>query len=152
MQPLASWLVSLLLDLKSYHEPFTPGRAAVNGLDHSLQAATRAEEQGMQPAEIVMALVHDAARPLNDVYHGETIAEIMRGHLPEACIQALRFHDGFQSDLLHDTSTMLWRYGSEPWYQLAVRLAELDAMSFMTHYKAKPFFHFLPMLEEIGES
>src|SRR5690349_10340180 len=99
----------LLEDLRSYHEPFTPGRAAVDGLTHSLQAATRAEAEGVQAPQIVMALVHDAARPLTDTHHGEAIAEIMAERLPEACVNALRFHGGFQADILHDTATMLWR-------------------------------------------
>jgi predicted HD phosphohydrolase len=73
------------------------GRDRVTALDHARQAATRAERAGADDDQIVMTLVHDAARPLSDVYHGAVIAEIMREHLRADCYHALVHHGTFQA-------------------------------------------------------
>lgn len=148
MHSLASWLVMLLNDLRSYREPYTAGRAAINGLGHALQTATRAERDDAPTSEVVMALVHDAARPLNDVRHGEVIAEIMAGRLPPDCCEALRHHGELGADAVHGTS-FSQRYFGLPWYETAVRLQKWDGMSYDPRYPSAPLNHFLPLLEEL---
>jgi predicted HD phosphohydrolase len=124
------------------------GRNRVTALDHARQAATRAERAGAGDDEIAMALVHDAARPLSDVFHGAVIAEIMRDHLRADCYHALVHHGTFQGDIVHLT-TRAERWREEFWYPTAKRLATWDAASFDPRYRAESIDHFLPMLSAV---
>lgn len=108
-----------------------PDRAAVTALEHALQAATLAyHAEGDRLTDVVVAtFLHDAARPISDVYHGEVMAEVLRGRIDEDLVMALRHHGAFQSDIVHGTrDAERWKH--EPWYREAQRLAVWDAHAF----------------------
>lgn len=140
-------VASLLGTEPAWRDP-NPERSHVTAIEHALQAATRAERAGAPDAEVVMALIHDAARPIAEVYHGEVIAYVTRDRVPYDVFQALFHHGEFQSDLLHGTyKTYVWR-GFE-WYTTAQRLATWDAASFDPSYDSLPLAHFRPVLERV---
>jgi predicted HD phosphohydrolase len=142
-------LVQLMVSHAGWIDP-NEDRGRVNAIQHASQAATRALRAGASDDEIVMALVHDAARPLSDVYHGEVVAEIMRDKLPDDLCEALRHHGDFQADLIHGSDTAT-RWQNESWYRAARRLASWDSQSFDPDYDAFPFSYFLPRLVAVME-
>jgi predicted HD phosphohydrolase len=143
-------LVGLLRANAWLRDP-NPERSRVTGLEHMLQAATRAERDDASPDEIVMALIHDAARPLSDCNHGAVIAEILYGKLPTPLLSVLQHHGEFQADVLAGTRYAWGLYERAAWYPTALRLAAWDAASFQPEYPTEPLEHFLPMLAAVME-
>lgn len=141
------YMLMLLSDGRERRDP-NPGRNRVTDLEHALQAATLAERDGAPVEHIVMALVHDAARPVYDLNHAAIMAEIMRDRLPRACVEAIRHHSEFQSDMLHGTLRTV-RYGIEPWFELGQQLADWDASAYDPDMETPPLSHFEPMLESV---
>lgn len=140
-------LLRLLVDHADWRDP-NPERHRVTALQHATQAATRAERAGADDEAVIAALVHDAARPLSDIRHGEIIALVMTGKLRNDLCSALWHHGLFQSDLIHGTRTAEAFAGS-PWYADGQRLAVWDSRSFDPAYQSEPLEHFLPRLEEV---
>ncbi len=126
-----------------------PERARVDALDHALQCATRAERADADDELVIAALLHDAARPLNDIYHGEVIAEMLRGRVRDEVYRALYHHGLFQSDLIHGTRQARLLYGRHGWFETAQRLAGWDAASFDPNYESFPLDHFHERLRAI---
>jgi predicted HD phosphohydrolase len=144
-------LVHLLLDYGDWVDP-NPSRSKVDALTHATQAATRAERANYDDQFTLACLVHDAARPLSDVHHGEVIAEIMRSKVDRKIYWALRAHGMFQADLIHGQKQAWMLYGDMDWYQTAYGLAGIDAVSFDPDYDNFEIDHFLPRLEALFAS
>src|SRR3954468_17099567 len=140
-------VASLLGTEPTWRDP-NPERSHVTAIEHALQAATRAQHAQAPDVEVVMALVHDAARPIAEVYHGEVIAFIVRDRVPYDVFMALFHHGVFQADLIHGTyKSDLWR--NFEWYATARRLAQWDWASFDASYDSLPLAHFRPVLERV---
>jgi predicted HD phosphohydrolase len=135
-----------LLSLESDWRDPNPERRGVTARDHALQTASRAFRANASDEEVVCALLHDAARPLSDVYHGEVVAYILRGHVSEDTFNALYHHGTFQADLIHGTKKAQ-EFRGESWYPLARRLAGWDGQSFDPAYRVIPLSVFMPLLE-----
>lgn len=140
-------MVRLLLTDPLWRDP-NPSRRRVTALVHATQAATRAELAGADDDLVVAALIHDAARPLSDVWHGEVVAYMTRGKLRDGLFEALFWHGRFQTDYLHGSDDTE-RFREESWYSDAVRLAGYDAASFDPDYATLPLDHFLPRLQNV---
>ena len=79
-----------------------PDRCHITNLEHNLRVATLAKRHVPDEDEIIfMALVHDFARPLNDVFHGEVIAEMVRDMVSPRVYHVLRTHGAYQSWKIH---------------------------------------------------
>jgi len=94
-------VTALLRESAAYRDP-NQGRRHITGQLHALRVggilhALHGDEAGL------VGLVHDLARPLNDVHHGEVIAEIVRDRVSEAAYLTLRHHGEFQSAVIHGT-------------------------------------------------
>lgn len=122
-----------------------PDRAKVTALEHATQAATRAERGGYPPNMVLACLLHDAARPLSAMWHGQVMAQILTGVVRPGLVDAIRHHGDFQFDLLFGT-TRTHQWLTEPWYHDARDLAAIDAASFDPLYPALPFTHFESLL------
>lgn len=73
-------------------------RGHINGQQHGLRVAALAKRYDSTDDEMIFtALVHDLARPLNDVFHGEVIAEMVRDLISEDRYQVLRTHGLYQA-------------------------------------------------------
>jgi predicted HD phosphohydrolase len=141
------YLLMLLNEGRDHRDP-NPGRNLVTDLDHALQAAALAELDGAPVEHVVMALVHDGARPVYDQNHAAIMAEIMRDRLPPDCVEAIRHHSEFQFDMLHGTRGTV-RWALEPWFELGRKLAEWDGAAYDPDFRAPPLSHFEPMLETV---
>lgn len=90
-----------LLDLsKEYYDP-NESRSHISGLDHALRLAALLDHRARNSWLPFAGLVHDLARPLNDVYHGEIIAEIVRDRVPGYIYHLLRTHGEYQEAIMH---------------------------------------------------
>lgn len=126
-----------------------PERAGVNGLEHALQCATLAEQAGADDELVCCALLHDAAKPLDMVRHGEVIAEILRGSVSEARCEVLRTHGAFQADVVAGRVTDRHRWPTG-WVDDALALQEWDAASFDPDRHARPLDHFAGRVARIA--
>lgn len=110
----------------------TPGRDGITGLEHALRCAALARKNftGLLDGDFV-ALVHDLARPLNDVHHGEIIAEMVRDRVAGEAYEVLRTHGQFQAKVVHGGD---WPYQEEHWQRAARRLAGIEVQSFSADY------------------
>ncbi len=122
-------VVRLLRLSASYRDP-NLGRDHISGLTHALRVGAL----GLRVSDELgfVGLVHDLARPLSDVGHGEVIAEIVRDRVSDYAYQLLRTHGAYQTALLHDTPIP-----DEPWTHSAVQLAAFETASFAPGY-ARP--------------
>ncbi len=87
------------------------GREAVTQLDHALQCAHLAEQQGETAATITAALLHDighlvrearlAGDPERDDLHQFIALPFLRGLFPEAVLQPIRLHVDAKRYLCH---------------------------------------------------
>jgi hypothetical protein len=107
----------------------TDGRGAISGQQHALRCAGLGAEQGKHPDSAFIGLVHDLARPLNDVHHGEIIAEMVRDRVSEDTYQILRTHGAYQAAIVHKHS-----FPEEPWSDAAKQLAGFELRSFSSTY------------------
>lgn len=119
-----------LLHLSRDYRDQTPGRTGITGLEHAFRTAGMMKRYDHPDAALV-GLVHDLARPLNDVHHGEIMAEMVRDRVSEDAYNVLRTHGAFQSAIVH----------SHPWPEiggeaqlLARALTRAEVASFGEHY------------------
>jgi hypothetical protein len=100
MTERAAHLITLLGQADDYRDP-CPGRGHITGLDHALRLALMMEQRTPDPQLHLAAIVHDLARPLNDVHHGEVMAEIIRDRVHPAVYYLLRTHGDYQHAVVH---------------------------------------------------
>lgn len=96
----AEHVVALLRESSTYRDP-NPGRDKISGTLHALRVGGIMQVLHGDEAGFV-GLVHDLARPLNDVHHGEVIAEIVRDRVSPEAYEALYDHGTMQSIYLRD--------------------------------------------------
>lgn len=130
-------LVRLLYELVDYVDG-TPGRGDVNGLEHSLQTADRARKAGADSELVLVALLHDAAKPLSETTHGLVIAEMLRSRVSARAWCFLAVHGDAEWD----------RVGLAESDDLK-RLAGWDAASFDPDYPTPPLEEFLPLIDKL---
>lgn len=123
-------LIRLLHNSAAYTDQ-TKGRNGITGQQHALRCAALAGRHAADPCgeEALLGLVHDLARPLNDVHHGEIIAEIVRDRVSAEAYQVLRTHGSYQTAIVHGTG-----FPIQPWSARARTLAAQELASFSTNY------------------
>lgn len=133
-------LTRLLHMAADYTDP-NPGRDHITGQAHALRCAWLGGRVSEETAFV--GLVHDLARPLNDVHHGEVIAEIVRDRVSDAAYQILRTHGEYQSAIVHGHELP-----DHPWRREAAQFASIEAHSFQTDCPAITLDHAVDMLGE----
>ena len=126
----------------------------VTRLEHSLQSATRAEEDGADIELIVAALVHDVGDALAPENHSQMAAAIIRPYVRAEVTWILEMHGLFQmyyyADKMGLDKNGREAYRDHKWFDATVRFCEdWDQMSFDPDYPTKPLHHFEPMVREI---
>lgn len=111
----------------------TPGRGGITGQQHALRCGALGETYGISEESGIIGLVHDLARPLNDVHHGEIIAEIMRDRVSEEAYQVLRTHGMFQASIVHKDKSLQPNL-PEHAFSVAGQLAGFELRSFRENY------------------
>ncbi|MFZ8973645.1 MAG: HD domain-containing protein [Pseudomonadales bacterium] len=126
----------------------------INRLEHSLQAATRAERDGADIEWIVAALLHDLGDDLAPLNHAQYAASIVKPYVRAEVTWAVNMHGLFQEFYYahHFGKDPNGRdqYQSHPFYLSCVNFcARWDQPSFDPDYENLPLDHFVPMLETV---
>ena len=126
----------------------------INRLEHSLQSASRAEDDGADIELIVAALIHDLGDDLAPLNHSQLAAAIIRPYVRAEVSWIIEHHGVFQmfyyGDAMGVDKNAREIYRSHKWFDSCERFcAHWDQMSFDPDYKSRPLEHFEPMVREI---
>lgn len=126
----------------------------VSRLEHGLQSATRALNDGADIDWIVSALLHDIGDGLAPQNHDRFAAEILRPFVREECTWVVENHGLFQTYYFghHFGWDKLARdkLKDHLGYQTCVDFcARWDQVSFDPDYESKPLKFFAPMVAEV---
>ncbi len=146
---VADQVLSMLRSLADITDGF-----AVDQLTHSLQTATRAEEDGADTQMIVASLCHDIGKAVSVLNHPRIAAEILRPYVRDEIFRTIETHQDFQGRHyyahLQMDPELRRQYEGEPWYPLAERFADdWDQTSFDPDYPTLPLEHFEPMVRQV---
>ena len=123
-------------------------------LQHSLQTATRAENDGADVETIVCALLHDIGDLISPSNHSQVSAALLRPYISEKNYWIVLNHGLFQGYYwVHhydEDRNLRDKYKDHPYYQDCIDFcSKWDQKSFDPHYETKPLEYFIPMIEEI---
>ena len=143
----------VLRELRLQEEETLPGYK-ISRLDHGLQAATRALNDGADIDWVVGALLHDIGDGLAPQNHDRFAAEILRPYLREDVVWTVEHHGSFQMYYYahhygwnqHERET----YAGSIHFQACADFCERwDQSSFDPAYPTKPLDYFVPMIREV---
>lgn len=126
----------------------------VSRLQHSLQSATRAEDDGADVELIVAALVHDLGDELAPENHSQMAASLLRPYVRAEVTWVVEMHGLFQMQYYaqhygKDPNGYL-AYRDHPWFESCQRFcARYDQAAFDPNYPTRPLSHFEPMLRSV---
>jgi predicted HD phosphohydrolase len=126
----------------------------VSRLQHSLQSATRAQNDGADIETIIAALVHDLGDELAPENHSQLAAAIVRPYVRAEVTWIIEMHGLFQMRYYahfygKDPDEYL-AFKDHPWFDACVRFCEVyDQAAFDPAYPTLPLSHFEPMLREV---
>ena len=126
----------------------------IDRLQHSLQSATRAEDDGADIELVVAALVHDLGDDLAPENHSQMAAAIIRPYVREEVTWIIEHHGVFQMFYYGDAAGVnkdeRERYRGHQWFDSCERFCrDWDQMAFDPDYPTRPLSHFEPMLREV---
>ncbi|MCR9255586.1 MAG: peptidase [Alphaproteobacteria bacterium] len=130
------------------------GGYRISRLGHSLQSATRAEDDGADVDWIVTALLHDIGDMLAPFNHDSMAATILAPYVREECTWTLKHHGLFQlkyyGEHVGENPDGRDKFKDHPNYDACVRFCELwDQTSFDPAYPTRDLDHFVPMVREV---
>ena len=148
-QGLAERILAALEKLKDSY-----GGYALSRLDHSLQAATRAKNDGADDELIAAALIHDVGDDLAPCNHAELAAAIIRPYVRPEVTWIVEQHGLFQSYYyahhLGGNRDERERFLGHPWYRACEGFcANWDQCSFDPKYPWQPLEAFEPLVRRI---
>ncbi len=146
---VAAQVLSMLEALAAITDGF-----AVDQLTHSLQTATRAEEDGADEELVVASLCHDIGKVVSVPNHPAIAAEILYPYVREDVYRIIAAHQDFQGRHYYGHLGMdpdaRERYEGEPWYAMAEQFADdWDQISFDPDYPTRPLEHFEPLVRAV---
>jgi predicted HD phosphohydrolase len=126
----------------------------VSRLEHSLQSATRAQNDGADIEVIVAALVHDLGDELAPENHSQLAAAILRPYVRAEVTWIIEMHGLFQMQYYaHHYGKAPDGYlahKDHPWFDACLRFCErYDQAAFDPGYPTRPLSHFEPLLREV---
>ena len=143
----------IIRELRIQAEETLPGYK-ITRLEHGLQAATRAENEGADIDWIVAALLHDIGDGLAPQNHDRFAAEILRPFVRDEVAWVVEHHGIFQ--MVYYAHHYGWdrnardQYKDHPYFQTCSDFCERwDQSSFDPDYEMKPLEHFEPMVREV---
>jgi len=144
--------VRLVEALKKLEHSFSGYK--VSRLEHSLQSATRAYQDGRSIDYVVAALLHDIGDELAPYSHSEMAAAILRPYVEERLYWIIKTHGVFQmfyyAHHIGGDQNARDRFKENQWYNDAVEFCHLyDQNCFDPDYKSKPLSFFEPMVAEV---
>ena len=126
----------------------------ISRLEHSLQTASRAQDDGADVEMIVAALLHDIGDELAPENHSQLAASIVRPYVRAEVTWVVEMHGLFQMQYYaqhydKDDQGHL-QYRDHPWFDSCQRFCEkYDQAAFDPLYPSKPLLHFEPMLRHV---
>lgn len=126
----------------------------VSRLEHSLQTASRAQDDGADLETIVAALVHDLGDELSPENHSQVAASILRPYVRAEVTWIVEMHGLFQTQYYahhygKDPKAYL-AYKDHPWFDSCQAFCQrYDQAAFDPAYPSKSLAHFEPMLREV---
>jgi predicted HD phosphohydrolase len=126
----------------------------VSRLEHSLQAATRAQREGADEEMVLAALLHDIGDELAPYNHAEVAAAIIRPYVRPAVTWIVAQHGLFQNYYyvhhLGGDRNARERLRDHPCYAACVHFcAAWDQCSFDPDYKSQTLASFEPLVRRI---
>ncbi len=123
-------------------------------LEHSLQSASRAEDDGADIEMVVAALLHDLGDELAPENHSQFAASILKPYVRAEVTWVIEMHGLFQMQYYahhygkDGTGHLVHR--DHPWFASAQRFVEkYDQAAFDPAYPSRPLSHFAPLLREV---
>ena len=126
----------------------------ISRLQHSLQTATRAEEDGADIETIVCALLHDIGDVISPSNHSQVSAALLRPYISEKNYWIVLHHGLFQGYYwMHhydEDRNSRNRYKDHPYYQDCIDFcSKWDQKSFDPNYKSLKLKDFEPYVKKI---
>ena len=126
----------------------------IDRLQHSLQTATRAEDEGASIDWIVAALVHDIGDELAPLSHSEMAAALLKPFVSDEIVWVIEKHGIFQAYYyahhMGADRNARDKYKDHPHYERCVHFCEAwDQASFDPDYPTRTLEHFAPMVREV---
>jgi len=142
----------LLAHLKLLKDDF--GGFAVDRLEHSLQTATRAAEDGKDEEYVACALLHDIGDTLGPVNHDQVAAAIIHPYVSEKNHWIIGHHGIFQGYYFFEYAgldkNMRDRYKDHEYYDACEEFCrKYDQNSFDPDYSSMPLIEFEAMIQRI---
>jgi predicted HD phosphohydrolase len=130
------------------------GPIQVNRMEHSLQSATHAYNDGREEDYVVAALVHDIGDSLAPYSHGSYSAAVLRPFVSEELCWIIAHHPLFQmyyyGPHMGGDKDARERFRGHPWFDAAVEFCErYDENCFDPAYEWLPLEHFAPAVAEV---
>lgn len=129
------------------------GGFPVSRLEHSLQTATRAEEDGRDEEYVLCALLHDIGDTLAPYNHPSIAAGLLKPFVSEAHHWMVEHHGIFQGyyfwHYLGADRNARDAYRDSPYYDLTEEFcAKYDQTAFDPDYVSAPLEHFEPLIRQ----
>ena len=133
---------------------FSDDGGPVNGLEHSLQSATRAYEDGADEETVFVALFHDVGQIVSQDNHSEVAAAILRPYISKKNHWIVQHHGEFQGYYFwHMTGKDRYareKYKDNPYYQDCIDWCyKYDQNAFAQDYPTKPLEFFEPIVKRV---
>ncbi|MFZ0485981.1 MAG: HD domain-containing protein [Arenicellales bacterium] len=130
------------------------GGYQISRLEHSLQSATRAENDGADEELVFAALMHDIGDVLAPANHSQLAASIIRPYVREEVTWIVEHHGLFQmyyyAHHFGGDRNAREAYRDHPWFDTCVRFCEdWDQASFDPGYPTRPLEHFESLVRRI---
>jgi len=126
----------------------------ISRLDHCLQTATRAEQDGADEETIVCALLHDIGDVISPANHSQVAAALLRPYVSEKNYWIVLNHGLFQGYYWmhyydqdrHSRDKLI----GHPHYQACVDFcARWDQVSFDPQFESRSLEYFVPMIDRL---
>lgn len=126
----------------------------VSRLEHCLQTATRAENDGADDETVVCALLHDIGDVLAPANHSQAAAALLAPYVGEKNLWIVRHHGLFQGyyyfHFMGQDRDAREQYRGHPYYQACVDFcANWDQVSFDPGFASRPLEHFEPRVRAL---
>jgi len=130
------------------------GGYQVSRLEHSLQTASRAEDDGADDEMVFAALLHDIGDVLAPANHSQYAAAIVRPYVREEVTWIVEHHGLFQmyyyAHHLGGDRGAREQYRGHRWFDACARFCERwDQAAFDPDYPTRPLEHFEPLVRRI---
>ena len=129
------------------------GGFPVSRLEHSLQTATRAEEDGRDEEYVLCALIHDIGDTLAPYNHPSIAAGLLKPFVSEANHWMVEHHGIFQGyyfwHFVGADRNARDAFRDSPYYDYTEEFcAKYDQTAFDPHYASAPLSHYEPLIRQ----